>query len=149
MWGVIFLKIWQLYYGFAFSFILLPCFVRWFCSTFIFLYADCFFVICRTLFEWWLCNVVLHAFFLFWQFKIQFSLAKKFYRLNSFRFLTLTCLEAPMLISELLTSLKMKFYVEDFSSKCEQIRSFQLICLHLLKKSLTENIFSCASIYST
>ena len=33
---------------------------------------------------------------------------------------------------------KIKFSFNDFSSKCEQIRIFLWICLHLLKKSLTE-----------
>ena len=37
----------------------------------------------------------------------------------------------------------MKFSVKDFFSKCDQIRSFLWIWLHLLKKSLTKNfIFS-------
>ena len=33
----------------------------------------------------------------------------------------------------------MKFYIEDFFSKCDQIRSFLWIWSHLLKKSLMEN----------
>ena len=33
----------------------------------------------------------------------------------------------------------MKFPIMDFSSKCDQIRSFLRIWLHLLKKSLMEN----------
>ena len=38
----------------------------------------------------------------------------------------------------------MKFSVNDFFSKCDQIRSFLPIWLHLLKKSLTENFTFCA-----
>ena len=37
------------------------------------------------------------------------------------------------------TAQKMKFSIEDFFSKCDQIRSFQRIWSHLLKKSLMEN----------
>ena len=35
---------------------------------------------------------------------------------------------------------KMKFSIKDFFSKCDQIRSFQRIWSHLLKKSLMENL---------
>ena len=38
----------------------------------------------------------------------------------------------------------MKFSIEDFSSKCDQIRSFVRIWSHLLKKSLMENFIFCA-----
>ena len=37
------------------------------------------------------------------------------------------------------TAEKVKFSIKDFLSKCDQIRSFQQICSHLLKKSLIEN----------
>ena len=37
----------------------------------------------------------------------------------------------------------MKFSIEDFLSKCDQIRSFLGIWLHLLKKSLMENFIFC------
>ena len=38
----------------------------------------------------------------------------------------------------------MKFFIKDFSSKCEQIRSFLQIWSHLLETSLTKNfIFLC------
>ena len=37
------------------------------------------------------------------------------------------------------TAQKMKFSIKDFSSKCDQIRSFLRICSHLLKKSSMEN----------
>ena len=33
----------------------------------------------------------------------------------------------------------MKFSIKDFLSKCDPIRSFQMIWSHLLKKSLMEN----------
>ena len=43
------------------------------------------------------------------------------------------------------TAQKIKFSVNDFFSKCEQVRSFLRICSHLLKKSLTEHfIFLCS-----
>ena len=42
------------------------------------------------------------------------------------------------------TARKMKFPIKDFSSKCDQIRSFLRIWLHLLKKSLMENFIFCA-----
>ena len=39
--------------------------------------------------------------------------------------------------------------IQDFFSKCDQIRSFLRICSHLLKKSLMENfIFSALSDFS-
>ena len=37
------------------------------------------------------------------------------------------------------TAEKVKFSINNFLSKCDQIRSFQQICSHLLKKSLIEN----------
>ena len=44
-----------------------------------------------------------------------------------------------------ITAQKMKFSIKDFSIKCDQIRSFLLICSHLLKNSLMENfIFVCS-----
>ena len=44
------------------------------------------------------------------------------------------------------TAQKMKFYIKDFLSKCDQIRSFLRIWSHLLKKSLMENFIFCAVI---
>ena len=41
------------------------------------------------------------------------------------------------------TAQKMKFFIKDFSSKCDQIRSFLRIWSHLLEKSLMENFISC------
>ena len=38
----------------------------------------------------------------------------------------------------------MKFSSKDFFSKCDQIRCFLHIWLHLLKKSLLENFIFCA-----
>ena len=38
----------------------------------------------------------------------------------------------------------MKFSIKDFFSKCDQIRSFQRIWSHLLKKCLMENFNFCA-----
>ena len=42
------------------------------------------------------------------------------------------------------TAQKMKFSIKDFSSKCDQIRSFVQIWSHLLKKSLMTNFIFCA-----
>ena len=39
---------------------------------------------------------------------------------------------------------KVKFSIKDFFSKCDQIRSFQRIWSHLLRKSLMENSIFCA-----
>ena len=39
---------------------------------------------------------------------------------------------------------KMKFFINDFFSKCDQICSFLRIWSHLLKKSLIENLFLCS-----
>ena len=38
------------------------------------------------------------------------------------------------------TAQKMKFFIKDFFSKCDRIRSFLRIWLHLLKRSLMENL---------
>ena len=38
---------------------------------------------------------------------------------------------------------KIKFFIKDFFSKCDQIRSFLRIWLYLLKKSLIENFIFC------
>ena len=38
----------------------------------------------------------------------------------------------------------MNFSIEDFLSKCDQIRNFLQIWLHLLNKSLMENFIFCA-----
>ena len=42
------------------------------------------------------------------------------------------------------TAQKMKFSINDFFSKCDQIRSFLRIWSHLLKKYLMENFIFCA-----
>ena len=42
-----------------------------------------------------------------------------------------------------ITAQKMKFSIEEFLSKSDQIRSFLRIWLHLLKKSLMENFILC------
>ena len=39
---------------------------------------------------------------------------------------------------------KLKFFIKDFVSKCDQIRRKLRIWSHLLKKSLMENFFFCA-----
>ena len=42
------------------------------------------------------------------------------------------------------TAQKMKFFIKDFLSKCDQIRRNLRIWSHLLKKSLMENFIFCA-----
>ena len=42
------------------------------------------------------------------------------------------------------TAQKMKFFIKDFFSKCDQIRSLLRIWSHVLKKSLMENFIFCA-----
>ena len=42
------------------------------------------------------------------------------------------------------TAQKIKFSIEDFSSKCDQVRSFSWIWSNLLKKSSMENFIFCA-----
>ena len=42
------------------------------------------------------------------------------------------------------TAQKMKFFIKDFFSKCDQIRRKLRIWSHLLKKSLMENFSFCA-----
>ena len=44
------------------------------------------------------------------------------------------------------TTQKMKCFIKDFFSKCDQIRSFLRIWSHLLKKFLMENFIFCAVI---
>ena len=44
------------------------------------------------------------------------------------------------------TAQKLKFFIKDFFSKCDQIRSFLWIWSHLLKKSLMKNFIFCAVI---
>ena len=41
---------------------------------------------------------------------------------------------------------KMKFFIKDFFSKCNQIHSFLRIWPHLLKKSLMENFLFCSAV---
>ena len=43
-----------------------------------------------------------------------------------------------------ITAQKRKFSIKDFFSKCDQIRKKLRIWLHLLKKSLTDNLIFCA-----
>ena len=42
------------------------------------------------------------------------------------------------------TAQKMKFFIKDFFSECDQIRNFLRIWPYLLKKSLIENFIFCA-----
>ena len=47
-------------------------------------------------------------------------------------------------INKKITSQKMKFFIKDFFSKCDQIRWKLRIWSHLLKKSLMNNFIFCA-----
>ena len=47
-------------------------------------------------------------------------------------------------VKAIYTAQKMKFFINDFFSKCDQIRSFSWIWSHLLKKSLMENFIFCS-----
>ena len=47
------------------------------------------------------------------------------------------------------TAHKMMFSIADVFSKCDQIRSFLQILLHLLKKSAMENFIFCAVQYKS
>ena len=47
-------------------------------------------------------------------------------------------------IHQSFTTQTMVFSIKNFFSKCDQIRSFLRIWLHLLKKSLMENLFFCS-----
>ena len=42
------------------------------------------------------------------------------------------------------TAQKMKFFIKDFFSKCDQIRSFMRIWSNLLKKSFMKNLIFCS-----
>ena len=44
----------------------------------------------------------------------------------------------------IITAQKMKFFIQDFFSKCDQIRTFVGIWSHLLRKSLMKNFIFCA-----
>ena len=46
-------------------------------------------------------------------------------------------------ILKIFTAQKMKFFIKDFFSKCNHIRSFMQIWSHFLKKSLMENFIFC------
>ena len=64
----------------------------------------------------------------------------------SFQLIAMT---PPMLVKkvskkDIHTIQQMTFSIKDFFSKCDQIRSFLPIWLHLLKKSLIENFIFCA-----
>ena len=64
-----------------------------------------------------------------------------------FPFLFESTLNTPLSYSITFTAQKMKFFIKDFVSKCDQICSFLRIWSHLLKKSLMENFIVCAVFY--
>ena len=45
------------------------------------------------------------------------------------------------------TTQKLKFFIKDFSGKCDQMRRFLRIWSHLLEKSSMENFIFCAVWY--
>ena len=76
----------------------------------------------------------------------RYGMLQKYgYMLHSYKLLENVLV--MVLYSVLYTAQKMKFSIEEFFSKCDQIRSFLRIWSHLLKKSLMENfIFLCSDI---
>ena len=64
--------------------------------------------------------------------------------LRSYEMLTQEFAESSWYITYYYTAQKMKFSVEDFFSKCGQIRRKLRIWSHLLKKSFMENFILCA-----
>ena len=52
-------------------------------------------------------------------------------------------------LSRAITAQIMKFYIKDFFSKCDQIRSFLRVWPHLLEKSLMENFIFLCSVCAT
>ena len=67
-----------------------------------------------------------------------------FFLRTRFTWLTIDSVIDEELWSHQNTAQKMKFSVEDFFSKCDQIHLKMWICSHLLKKSLMENFIFCA-----
>ena len=57
---------------------------------------------------------------------------------------TFSIINCQYLSHDTVTARKVKFSIKDFSSKCDQIRSFFRIWSHLQKKSLMENFTFCA-----
>ena len=55
-----------------------------------------------------------------------------------------TAVAAATRVNEPTNAQEMKFSIKDFSSKCDQIRSFLRIWSYLLEKSLMENFIFCA-----
>ena len=78
-------------------------------------------------------------------FGLNFKLIVHYVCRSSFLFLCTTIFTFKM--SSLCTEQKMKFFIKDFSSKCDQIRRKLWIWSHFLKKSLKENFIFCAVLF--
>ena len=61
----------------------------------------------------------------------------------TFEFKLRTQLHVKQVTLAIYTAQKIKFFIKDFFSKCDQIRSFLRIWSHILKKSLIENFIFC------
>ena len=57
---------------------------------------------------------------------------------------TYPAITSTLILPKLTTALKIKIFIKDLFSKCDQISWKLRICSHLLKKSLTENLIFCA-----
>ena len=68
-----------------------------------------------------------------------------FYFFNLFIYFSFTNWFCWPRITIQITAQKMRFSIQDFFSKCDQIRSFLRIWSYLLKKSLMENFIFCAA----
>ena len=72
-----------------------------------------------------------------WKQTITIKFSPVYFGIRHSRYLWTFC-------QELSLHKKMKFYIKDFFSKCDQIRRFPRICSHLLKKFFMENFIFCA-----
>ena len=83
----------------------------------------------------------------------ELSLGKEYGIFSSVKDFTLTTswILYQLLLKLTLTAQKMKFFIRDIFSKCDQIRRKLQIWSHLLEKSLKENFIFCAvsSTYDT
>ena len=87
-----------------------------------------------------------------WRFRSRYlqsaAILKKKLRYKCFffkKFFRIPLLKMPSYDSFWTTTLhKLKFFIKDFFSKCDQMHSFLWIWSHLLKKSIMENFIFCA-----
>ena len=80
-----------------------------------------------------------HVLCFLWSFHIRNLLYGKVFYLQSYVFIIFSV----WFLLKIHCTQKMKFFIQDFFSKCDQIRSLLRIWSHLLKKSLMENLTFC------